>query len=488
MKLSRYQLSLLDAGRGFKHPAICDGCDQRIVGVRNKCLQCPDFDFCSYCIVTAEGTHPGHRFAPLCNSQSVQHDNHVTHYGIICDGPLCVNQRTRRPISGDRYKCSVCADLDFCASCEAHPLNQHDKSHPMIKLKTSNRLVSVTTMFTDDAVRSAEQNMGDSTTLGPAFTTTSAVYAPNSEVEVRTVVDVQPVKEVVEEVVPAPVTIKEEIREETPLPRGPCAEFLGETISDGTVIEADTNFTQTWAIRCVETPWPAGTTVKFTGGSYMFEFNSALNTTVTERETKPGEIVEFSVNLRAPPFSPTLSKYISYWHLVTDNGTPFGPSLWCEISVAEPKRTESTPSIDALAQLSRKTLDDLHQVVDSARAKVAESVPEKKETKEVVVQQATPQPTSELEVKEEPVEDNSVASSQLIFPTMPKESPASSIHESTQGVPLVDTAVASNVSEGFLSPRSEFASTLGEEEFEYMDAEHSDDDFELLSDGESTGH
>lgn len=518
LKLSRYQLSLLDAGRGFKHPAICDGCDQRIVGVRNKCLQCPDFDFCSYCIVTAEGSHPGHRFAPLSSSQSVCPESSVVHYGIICDGPLCVNQKIRQPISGDRYKCSVCGDLDFCASCEAHPLNQHDKNHPMIKLKTSNRLVSVTTMFTDDAVRSAENNMVDSATLGPAFTTTSAVYAPNAEMEVRTVVDVQPVKETVEELAPPPkpVEIKEEIKEETPLPRGPCAEFLGETISDGTVIEADTTFIQTWAIRCVETAWPAGTTVKFSGGSYMFEFDNNLGATVTERETQPGEIVEFSVKLRAPPFSAMHSKFISYWHLVTDNGTPFGPSLWCEISVAEPKRAESTPSIDDLAQLSRKTLDDLHQVVDSARAKVAESVPEKKEVRDVVVQQETPEPTPVPEVKEEvqqvvvkkmteedvkqmleevaaevesneqALEENSAASSQLIFPTIPKESPASSTH----GVRLdqVDVDVQS-VSDGFMSPRaeSEFASSLGDEEFEYFEPT-SDDEFELLgtSDGEES--
>lgn len=47
------------------------------------------------------------------------------HQGITCDG--CQTH----PVTGIRYKCSVCPDFDFCEKCEA----EKPHAHPMLKIR-----------------------------------------------------------------------------------------------------------------------------------------------------------------------------------------------------------------------------------------------------------------------------------------------------------------------------------------------------------------
>jgi len=117
----------------IRHPATCDLCSQSIIGVRWKCLNCPDWDCCQSCSASLGGTHPGHSFVKINNASdyvSGAHTNGAVHANIICDG--CDDR-----IIGTRYKCMHpdCPDYDLCERCEALPVAVHPENHPMLKTK-----------------------------------------------------------------------------------------------------------------------------------------------------------------------------------------------------------------------------------------------------------------------------------------------------------------------------------------------------------------
>jgi hypothetical protein len=58
---------------------------------------------------------------------STQENGVPTHSHIKCDGCGVI------PITGDRYKCTICNDFDLCSVCEQK--NTHPASHPLLKLK-----------------------------------------------------------------------------------------------------------------------------------------------------------------------------------------------------------------------------------------------------------------------------------------------------------------------------------------------------------------
>ncbi|KAH6610851.1 hypothetical protein Trco_000871 [Trichoderma cornu-damae] len=368
------------AGRNQAHHAICDGCDKYITGVRHKCLDCPDWDYCSDCVPNAAFVHANHRFAPIYEPLADVHACAAAppvHMGICCDGPLCsVTQGYPTYIRGVRYKCAVCHDLDFCANCEASPANDHNKTHPLIKFKTPVRHVSVTTTGEhQDGKRMPP--MGDRAKNVFKPEETSSLGDSNSINTVQTVVDVKPEEPETEEVQvkqepepePEPETkaveaereepapeIKEEVKEE--IKQDKVAEaaasanehdlravFIRDSVADGTIMPPNHVFEQTWVLRNEGTvAWPAGCSVKFVGGDYMghvdsahpagiSELVSASESTVCYAPLAPGGEFPFTVLLRTPARA---GQIISYWRLTTAQGFKFGHRLWCDVSVRMP--------------------------------------------------------------------------------------------------------------------------------------------------------
>ena len=366
--------------------------------MRHKCLTCPDWDFCSTCIKSARHIHPGHRFVAIYEAIAAPTGRIAYHYSIRCDGPLCKNRNNY--IRGDRYKCAVCHDTDFCANCEALPSNTHNRTHPLIKFRTPVRNVSVTT-FGEKENGEAMATMGDKLhqTSSKSTETTPAAPSANAATQVQTVAEVKPTEQIKEEPLPtvkeepAPV-IKQEPKKESRVLSPPplVAQFVRDKIVDGSALPAGQKVVQIWVMRNPgPMPWPAGCRVTFTGGDNMLNIDStrtgsisdldkATQSNVVDRVVGVGEEVYFSVLLKMPQRT---GKAISYWRLKTADGMPFGHKLWCDVEIEEP-----------VSQ------------VKAGPVKVEKEEPQS-------------------QVSEVPKQEHE---SQMIFPTLEKESPESSTY------------------------------------------------------------
>lgn len=411
----------MSPGRDQVHHAICDGCDKYITGIRYKCLDCPDWDYCSGCIETAHYVHAEHRFVPvyepLAMSQACAASQSV-HSGVCCDGPLCSATTFPSYIRGVRYKCAVCHDLDFCASCEASPANTHNKTHPLIKFKTPVRHVSVTTTGEhQDGNRMPA--MGDRNKAAP----TTCVTDRNSINAVQTVVDVEPLEHPVpvskweadvvdksdEPVKEMPLEYDVDLpwsgstaSEITAAEKDLRAVFVRDSVEDGTIMAPNHLFEQTWILRNEGTvAWPPGCSVRFVGGDYMgrvdsnhpaciSELVSASESTICHVPLDPGQEFSFTVLLRTPPRS---GKVISYWRLTTSYGHKFGHRLWCEVNV-RPDTTEPRPQVSVVhiedvkehasqdaSTLSSSTMVFPKLVKESLEASLHDESPQKEEEK-----------------------------------------------------------------------------------------------------------
>jgi next-to-BRCA1 protein 1 len=378
MTLTARSEALLKPGRDQRHAAICDGCDESVVGVRHKCLVCPDFDYCSSCIKTAGTTHRGHRFASLFDAIPQPYERQPVHYAIYCDGPLC--EKNKEYIRGIRYKCSVCDDLDFCACCEALPGLKHNQTHPLIKIRTPLASCTIDTYHDGQLVRPANK---DASVAGAAI----------ANAAIQTVLDVEPtdaaktvkermeIKDLVE---PAKsddgpkdhrarpqIRVKDLLSEPVKTsPDAPKAEltahFIRDTIKDGSLFPAGTPFLQIWTLKNPgPAHWPAGCSVRYVGGDHMFNLDDsrpspstalsrATSSNIISRPVLAGEEISFRVVMKAPKREGTA---ISYWRLKDPHGVPFGHRLWCHINVANTPASQAAAAATAAAIAAQEAQD-----------------------------------------------------------------------------------------------------------------------------------
>ena len=414
-------------------------------------MNCPDWDYCSACYKTAHIDHPGHRFAPLPEpiDDPIQTTTNDVHYGVYCDGPLCQGKlRNRSYIRGIRYKCALCHDTDFCASCEAHPNHNHDISHPLIKFKTPVKYVSVTT-FGENPNGEKLPQMGDRVPRGlrshtPTLTrqtrtaateTLPVAKSTHAATQVQIMADIKPVPS-------EPVAQPSQAHDLE-------ARFLRDSTPDGTVLPPGATFEQVWTLTNPgPLAWPVGSSVRFIGGDSMLnldanhpssvsEIANATESNALERAIEAGCSADFKITMKSPSRE---GRVISYWRLKTPEGVPFGHKLWCDISVRSDP-VEVKPGSSYVAPSVNDEHDD-----DSTK-------PEE--------------------------------SSTMIFPKLDKESTVSSIHEEVKGeaaaTPVTESAPKSIVEDLLedvesleLDEQSEDG-FLTDEEYDILDA--SDEEF-----------
>lgn len=219
-------------------------------------------------------------------------------------------------------------------------------------------------------------------------TETAPVTTTNAATSVQTVADLKPIQIVKTE----EKEIKSEHVEPPPTPvaeKDLVATFVRDLVEDGTQMGPNAVFEQTWFLRNDGlSAWPAGCSVKFVGGDNMcavdpehptsvHELVSAAESTTCYVEVAPGQEHGFTVLMRTPCRP---GKAISYWRLTSPTGEKFGHKLWCDITVEFP-------------------------VVETEK-KAEPTVPKPRE-----------------ETKEE-------EKSQMIFPKLDYESPATTVHQS----------------------------------------------------------
>ncbi|KAF8140511.1 hypothetical protein EV363DRAFT_1393414 [Boletus edulis] len=133
------------------HGVVCDSCSKTIVGIRHKCLDCPDYDLCAGCMESGvtEQHNPFHEDRPFGGRQQPSSSDHnpVTRQGSAgtpADLPIRHSASCNlcdSAIVGERFKCVTCPgkvlsvdrngyvliylDFDTCSSCFRITTEQH---------------------------------------------------------------------------------------------------------------------------------------------------------------------------------------------------------------------------------------------------------------------------------------------------------------------------------------------------------------------------
>lgn len=304
-----------ESSRPVKHLTVaCDSCDNMVEGPRYMCATCSDFDLCEKCYMKNEhaADHVFVRYNHFVNNMvqprlwfeaEAAQEIAGQHKGFYCD------ECKQSPIQGKRFNCLTCRDYDRCEACASkpgHPVNHAMKIVPAVS-KPSESIKNIPPPYVEPVVDESETSSKKSLPIdGPLL-----VEAVVSDAQTEETFSAAFVEDI--------------------------------SIPDGSVIRPGSIFTKQWLLKNDgTTTWPAGVQAIFVGGLEMqvtstdaAQTSSAL---ALAAPLLPGESGVISIQLQAPEVEK--DNIISYWKLVTPDGTRFGCKLWVDIDVKHDKTAD----------------------------------------------------------------------------------------------------------------------------------------------------
>lgn len=235
--------------------------------------------------------------AYIPNALAMSHeDSSAVHSGVRCNGCNVV------PITGPRYKCTVCLDYDFCSNCEASV----EHAHPFLKLRTSAQVPRTLICTVPDQEERPNWRCG----RGRKFIGGGQCKRKNRQAEAETRLACRFVKDVVGR--------------------------------DGDYQTPGSSFLKAWRLRNAGAiPWPQGCKLICVNGDFSGE-------AVALPPLQPNEEIDVTVVCIAPIEE---GRFNSFWRAVDNEGTRFGQRIWITINVGTPVETDCVSQLELLKEL-----------------------------------------------------------------------------------------------------------------------------------------